>query len=123
MTEKDIETRLREEIKKTGGTAYKFVSPGHNGVPDRMICLPGGRVVFVELKAPGKKSSQAQLRAQEKLLTLGFIVIRDVDSYDKVLEVVRMCLDLKYDSDGYHYRKNLAIIRANGGTCYGQTKE
>lgn len=54
MLERVIESRLRQEAKKRGGMALKFVSPGMNGVPDRIVLLPGGKVAFVELKAPGK---------------------------------------------------------------------
>lgn len=48
--ERDIERRLVNGVKKLGGRAFKWVSPGNVGVPDRIIILPGGRVVFVELK-------------------------------------------------------------------------
>jgi len=54
MRERDIEAYLRDQIKRLGGIAYKFVSPGNAGVPDRLVLLPGAGVVFVELKAPGK---------------------------------------------------------------------
>lgn len=50
MKEKDIEQRLRKSVKELGGIAYKFISPGNMGVPDRMVCLPGGVLIFVELK-------------------------------------------------------------------------
>jgi len=74
MNEKAIEVYLRDEVKKIGGKAYKFVSPGNNGVPDRLVCLPGGRAVFVELKAPGKKPTTLQELQQNNLKTLGFQV-------------------------------------------------
>ena len=51
-SESAIEGRLRDRVKLLGGRCLKFVSPGQNGVPDRIILLPGGRVVFAELKAP-----------------------------------------------------------------------
>ena len=50
MLEKDIEKILISEIKKLGGKAYKFISPGNSGVPDRIVVLPGGKIMFVELK-------------------------------------------------------------------------
>lgn len=43
MQEKTVEQRLREEVQKMGGKAYKLESPGTTGMPDRLLCLPGGR--------------------------------------------------------------------------------
>ena len=51
MRERDVERYLRERVKQLGGRAYKFVSPGNNGVPDRIVMLPGGKLFFVELQA------------------------------------------------------------------------
>lgn len=72
MLEREIEAYLRDEVKRLGGIAYKFVSPGNDGVPDRLVCLPGGEVAFVELKAPGKKPTPLQERQIERLDLLGF---------------------------------------------------
>lgn len=71
MTEKAIETYLRDSVKKAGGKAYKFVSPGNDGMPDRIAVFPGGRIVFVELKAPGKKPTPLQLLQHNRLRELG----------------------------------------------------
>lgn len=71
MREKDVEAHLRNEIKKIGGKAYKWESPGNAGVPDRIIFLPDGQVHFVELKAPGKKPTALQLAQHRKLTQLG----------------------------------------------------
>lgn len=84
MTEKQIESYLRDEVKKIGGKAYKFVSPGNAGVPDRLIVFPGGRIIFVELKAPGKVSTPLQTRKQNELRRLKATVIADIDSTSKV---------------------------------------
>ncbi|MBD2797204.1 VRR-NUC domain-containing protein [Xenorhabdus sp. 18] len=70
-----IEKNLVSEIKKIGGIAYKFVSPGRRGVPDRIVVLPDGRVVFVECKAPGEKPRPDQLREHERLRALGQTVV------------------------------------------------
>jgi hypothetical protein len=88
MRERDIEAHLVRRIKELGGTAYKFVSPGHNGVPDRLICFPGGRVYFAELKAPGKEPTLLQLAEHRRLESLGFKVlvfdsIEHIDIYIK----------------------------------------
>lgn len=63
-SEKATEKYLRDEIRKIGGRAYKFVSPGNTGVPDRLVCLPGGKVVFIELKSEGKHSTPMQGRSR-----------------------------------------------------------
>jgi len=75
QTEKQIEQYLVKQVKKLGGRAYKFVSPGNSGVPDRLVCLPGGRIIFVELKAPGKKPTPLQLAKHRELHRLGFTVL------------------------------------------------
>lgn len=54
MRESVVEKKFTTEVKKRGGLAVKFVSPGFNGVPDRLVLFPGGRMAFVELKAPGE---------------------------------------------------------------------
>lgn len=51
MKESEIERKLGQGIRQLGGLYYKFVSPNLPGVPDRIVILPGGRVIFVELKA------------------------------------------------------------------------
>lgn len=58
--ERDVEKFLVQEVKKKHGKAFKFVSPGTLGVPDRLICLPGGVTCFVELKRPGGKPRRVQ---------------------------------------------------------------
>ncbi|EFB2576639.1 VRR-NUC domain-containing protein [Escherichia coli] len=74
-----IEKHLVAEVKKAGGVAFKFVSPGRRSVPDRIVLLPGGRLVFVECKAPGKAPRADQLREHERLRELGFTVV-ELDS-------------------------------------------
>ncbi|MGL9751795.1 MAG: VRR-NUC domain-containing protein [Symbiopectobacterium sp.] len=75
IRESTIEKHLVAEVKKAGGMAYKFVSPGRRSVPDRIVLLPGGRMVFVECKAPGEKPRPEQLREHERLRALGFTVV------------------------------------------------
>jgi hypothetical protein len=74
VTEKELEQKLVREVKKKGGRAYKFISPGINGVPDRLVLLPGGRAGFVEVKAPGKKMRPNQIKRKSELERLGFLV-------------------------------------------------
>jgi hypothetical protein len=75
MRENIIEERLRDKVKAIKGKAFKFVSPGNAGVPDRIVLLPGARVAFVELKAPGKKSTPSQSNRQKEIRALGFEVL------------------------------------------------
>ena len=72
MLEKQIEQKLVKAVKAAGGLCPKFVSPGMDGMPDRIILMPGGRLAFVELKAPGKKPRPLQLHRHEQLRNLGF---------------------------------------------------
>lgn len=60
MREAEIEKRLRNGIRQIGGRCYKFVSPGNAGVPDRIVVLPGGKIVFVELKTETGRLSPLQ---------------------------------------------------------------
>lgn len=59
--ENKIERKLCEGVRHLGGRAYKLTSPGYAGLPDRLICLPFGRVVFVELKSPKGRLSKLQI--------------------------------------------------------------
>lgn len=74
MREKEIEMKLVRAVKGMGGICPKWVSPGFDGVPDRIILLPGGRLAFAELKAPGKKPRPLQAARIEQLRGLGFQV-------------------------------------------------
>lgn len=71
MREREIEKILGQEIKKLGGRAYKWVSPGNDGVPDRIIILPGVRPIFVELKSDNGRPSTLQEVQIKKLKGLG----------------------------------------------------
>ena len=71
MLEKEIERRLGEMIKKRGGLYFKFVSPGTVGVPDRIVILPGGRIIFVELKTEIGRLSNIQKWQIQRLADQG----------------------------------------------------
>jgi len=60
MRESTIEKHFVAKVKALGGQAYKFTSPAHRGVADRIVCLPDGSTWFVELKAPGGRLSELQ---------------------------------------------------------------
>lgn len=90
MREKDIEKSLKDEVKKRGGIAPKWVSPGMAGVPDRLILLPKGKIAFAETKAPGEKPRQLQKAVMRKLGRLGFrvYVIDGPESIEGVLDEI-----------------------------------
>lgn len=88
MTEKYIEQKLVAAVKNMGGMAPKFVSPGLDGVPDRLVLLPFGKMAFVELKASGKRTRPLQVRRKRQLEALGFLVYC-VDDVEQIPEVLR----------------------------------
>ena len=73
MRESTVEHRLVTEAKKRGGLALKFVSPGIDGVPDRLVLLPHGKFAFVEVKAPGRTLRPLQVRRIGQLRELGYL--------------------------------------------------
>ena len=74
MLERDIEKALVKRIKALGGLCEKFVSPSNVGVPDRIVTLPG-EIIFIELKAPGKKPTDKQIKDHEKRRSYGCTVL------------------------------------------------
>ena len=74
MREKAIEHKLVKAVKAEGGMCPKLVSPGTDGMPDRMVLLPEAHIGFVEVKAPGEKPRPLQVRRHEQLRELGFQV-------------------------------------------------
>ena len=81
--ERTVEKYLVKRVKEAGGMAPKWVSPGRSGVPDRIVFLPGGRIIFVEVKAPGKKLGPLQVHVKGQLESLG-VDFRVVDSKEAV---------------------------------------
>ena len=71
MLERDVERALVLRVKALGGTCEKFTSPTKRSVPDRIVTLPGGQIIFVEVKAPGKKPTELQERDHERRRALG----------------------------------------------------
>lgn len=74
MLEDKIESALRERVLDLGGECFKWVSPGRNGVNDRLIFLPYGRLYMVETKRPGKDLEPHQVRFKIRMAELGFTV-------------------------------------------------
>ena len=74
MREKIVEQHLVKAVKSSGGIAPKLVSPGFDGMPDRLVLLPGGKIGFVEVKAPGKMPRPLQVSRHRLMEKLGFSV-------------------------------------------------
>ena len=87
MREKHIERNLVQAVRRMGGLAPKFTSPGWAGVPDRLVLLPGGHLAFVEVKAPGKTLRPLQVRRKGQLEALGFRVYC-VDRPEQIPEIL-----------------------------------
>ena len=87
MREKEVEKKLVDEVKKRGGLCLKFVSPGFNGVPDRLLLLNKGKLSFVEVKRPGKKPRKLQVHCHNLLRRLGFqvFVLDDVSQIEEII--------------------------------------
>ena len=90
MHERIIESKLTRAAKAMGGLALKFISPGYDGVPDRIVLFPGGRIAFVEVKAPGKTLRPLQVRRKRQLESLGFkvYVLDAAEQIDEILKAI-----------------------------------
>lgn len=90
-SEKQIEQSLVKAVKNMGGYALKFVSPGFDGMPDRIVLLPHGVMAFVEVKAPGKKPRPLQASRHGLLQRLGFkvYVLDDMNQIGGILDDIR----------------------------------
>ena len=87
MSEKDIERKFVRTVKNAGGIAPKFVSPGYDGMPDRIVLLPGGCMGFVEVKDSWKKPRPLQLARHRLLAGLGFQVFV-LDRAEQIPEII-----------------------------------
>lgn len=90
MLEKEVESYLVKRVKALGGVAYKFTSPAHRGVADRVIVLPGGAVWFVEVKTEVGRLSPLQDLFRKKINGLGgnYICLYGVKDVDRFLQGV-----------------------------------
>ncbi|MCD1763516.1 VRR-NUC domain-containing protein [Listeria monocytogenes] len=91
MQEKYIEQKLVAAVKSMGGMAPKFVSPGIDGMPDRIVLLPMGKIAFVECKATGKKMRPLQNKRKKQLEALGFLVycLDDIEQIGGILSEIQ----------------------------------
>ncbi len=90
MREKDVEKLLIQEVKKRGGRAYKWVSPGNAGVPDRIVIFPDRPPVFVELKADSGRLTKLQEVQIRRLESLGqaVFVARGASGVDELIRAL-----------------------------------
>lgn len=104
MKESDIEKVLVSEVKKLGGRAYKWISPGNDGVPDRIVIFPNNRPVFVELKTDRGELSALQSVQIKRLRVLGqqVEVVKGISGLSQFFqdygyEEVSKAIDCRYD--------------------------
>lgn len=104
MKESKIEEILVREVKNLGGRAYKFVSPGNDGVPDRIVIFPNQRPIFVELKTETGELTALQRVQIKRLKDLGqyVAVVRGIDGLSQFFQDsgytdISKALDCKYD--------------------------
>lgn len=88
LRERDIEQKLVKTVKAAGGICPKLVSPGTDGMPDRIILLPGERIGFAEVKAPGILPRPLQVKRHKQLRSLGFpvFILDDPEQIPGILE-------------------------------------
>ena len=91
MREKTVEQKLVSEVKKAGGICPKWVAPGFDGVPDRIAMFPGGKIAFVEVKAPGEKPRPLQEARHELLRRLGFrvYILDEIEKIGGMIDEIR----------------------------------
>ncbi len=91
MREKAIEQALVRAVRAEGGMCPKLICPGSNGMPDRMVLLPGRHIGFVEVKAPGQKPRALQKRRHTQIRVLGFpvYVLDDPEQIPEIIKAIR----------------------------------
>ncbi len=95
MLEKSVEQKLRKEVEKRGGKAFKLECPGTDGMPDRLIVLPGGKIYFIETKRPkGGRLEKLQRYQISQLQKLGCDA-RKIKSYEEVEQFVKEVMEEK----------------------------
>lgn len=108
ILERDIEAALKRRVEHCGGKCIKFVAVSESGIPDRIVILPRGRVIFVELKRPrGGKIAPIQKYQMEKLRSLGCeaALVKNYSDIEKLLE------EQESDKDREHFDRGLASGR------------
>lgn len=104
MREKEIEKILVDEVRKLGGRAFKWVSPGNAGVPDRIVVFPNRTPVFVELKSEKGSLTPLQANQIDRLRGLGqaVFVVKGIDGVSNFFQLMgytetSKALDCRYE--------------------------
>ena len=87
-SEKAVERKLVEGVRELGGMAIKMLTDQFSGLPDRLVLLPSGRVLFVELKTTGQKPRKLQVSVHNALRAIGFRV-EVVDTIEGVKKLLK----------------------------------
>ncbi|MCM3761053.1 VRR-NUC domain-containing protein [Alkalihalobacillus oceani] len=90
MLEKYLEKKLVQAVKEIGGIAPKLTCPNFDGMPDRLVLLPKGKIAFVEVKAPGKRLRPLQEKRKRQLEKLGFLVfcLDEIEEIEKIMKAL-----------------------------------
>ena len=105
MRERQIEQKFVKAVKAAGGIAPKLTSPGFDGMPDRMVLMPGGCIGFVEVKAPGEKPRPLQFSRHRLLRRLGFKVYV-LDDAEKIRKKIDDIMPWKSTEIACYYRRS-----------------
>ena len=96
--ERNIERKLVNGVKAMGGIAYKWVSPGNTGVPDRIVIFPDGKIEFVELKTETNKPTPLQTAQMKRLQHMNCVVyvLRGEAAVNEYLDVHSIRLGVEW---------------------------
>ncbi|GHU68101.1 hypothetical protein FACS1894184_09290 [Clostridia bacterium] len=113
MLEKDLERRLVDAIKKMGGLCLKFVSPGNDGMPDRIVLFEGGKVGFVEVKRHGQRPRPLQLYRLSILQDLGLkvYVLDDPAQIENIIKDIQNQKSGKNITEAQNQKPNITEIQ------------
>ena len=91
MREKEVEKKLVLAVKSRGGICPKWVSPGFDGMPDRIVLLPGRHFGLVEVKAPSERPRPLQVSRHRLMMRLGFrvYVLDDPEQIGGILDEIQ----------------------------------
>lgn len=94
VRENKVERYLDAQVKLLGGETRKFVSPGHDGVADRLCFLPGGLLWLVEVKTTDGRESPPQKRERTRMIDRGFRskIVYGEGQVDLLIAVMKMAM-------------------------------